>query len=229
MAKRKREVDVVMMRPVKKVAGHANRFPVVRDATKMTSSSELKVADIASAAYVADTTGSVTLLAVPILGSDMTNRIGRKIRLKSVYLRGTLQRESYAVGDHPATNCRLILVHDKQPNGAAPAITDILTASTSVAHLNLNNRDRFAILKDKIWSLDPFYLNQTANNQYSGMGRTVAPIKIFKKLDLEVIFNATNGGTIADINSGALLLVTIGSTADGGSFTLSTRVRYVDS
>jgi len=230
MAKRKREVDVVMMRPVKRVAGHATRFPVVRDATKLTSSSELKVADLTVANYVADTTGAVTLLAVPVLGSDMTNRIGRKIKLKSVYIRGLLQRESTAVDTvHDACLCRLMLVYDKQPNGAAPAITDILVTASSISQLNLNNRDRFQILKDKQWVVGPYWTNTVATQSFGIADRVCYPVKIYQKLDLEMIFNSTNGGTIADVNSGAFYLVTIGHRADGGSFSLATRVRYLDS
>jgi len=191
------------------------------------NSIEKKVADVLQTNRPADTTGSISLLAIPVLGSDMNQRIGRKIHMRSLYIRGTLQRESYAAGNHPACLCRLIVVYDKQPNGAAPIMTDILNAADSVAHLNLNNRDRFQIIKDKQWSLDAWSLNETVG-QFMGLsGRCAYPVKIYKKLNLETIYNAS-AGSIADITSGALWLVTIGNTADGGNFSLTSRVRYDD-
>jgi len=83
-----------------------------------------------------------------------------------------------------------------------------------------------------MYYLDPLYDDTTATSAVSAMGSTGRAIKIFKKCNLEVIFNATNGGTIADISSGALLLVTFGNVASGtrtdANFSLGTRVRFVD-
>jgi len=208
---------------------HTNRVPYCGRRGYRPNKVEKKVADLTVANYVADTTGAVTTLALPILGSDMTNRIGRKIQMKSLYIRGVLQRESTAVDTvHDACLCRLIIVYDKQPNGAVPAITDILVTSSSISQLNLNNRDRFQVIKDKQWVLGPYWTQSTATTSFAVADRVTYPVKIFKKLNLETVFNAANGGTIADINTGALFMVTIGHRADGGSFSVCTRVRYDD-
>lgn len=200
------------------------------------NSTELKVADIAPGLLQVTDAGSITLLANPTLGSDFTNRIGRKIRLKSLYIRGFLAVERSlanppSVGQTRSQMGRMIILFDTQPNGALPLITDILVTNSPVSHLNLNNRDRFKVLCDKVWVFDPYILSTTASSYGANQNGCIKPVKKYKRMDLEVIYNSTSGGTIADIASGALLMCWIGSNPPGGddlNVNLSTRVRYSD-
>lgn len=195
---------------------------------------ERKVNDLNTATYQINTTGSITLLANPTLGSDFNNRIGRKIICKSVYIKGYLGTQHGLQGNNVSAQpmqCRFILFCDLQPNGAVPAITDLLVEALPSSQLNLNNRDRFKIYKDKEWVFDPYVNITTATQAQASTVRQVANFKVYKKINLEVIYNATNGGTIADITSGALYMAWIGSTVSGnadGNAILSTRVRYID-
>lgn len=199
------------------------------------NSVELKVADVAVGTVNVNTTGSFNLICNPTLGSDFTNRIGRKIRIKSYYVRGYVVVQAALVPTSPiSTGCqmgRMIVFFDCQPNGAAPAVTDLLNTASPSSHLNLNNRDRFKILTDKTFVFDPFVYNTTATQSVITGTNTIRPLKKYKRCDLEVIYNATSGGTIADINSGALYMFWIGSTASGTSqinAVVGTRVRYSD-
>lgn len=212
--------------------------PQVQSFRPHPSAIEKKVNDLVTATYQVNTTGSITLLANPTLGSDFNNRIGRKVVLKSVYVRGQVKLDWAGAGGLPATAGisaqmgRFILVTDMQPNGAAPAITDLLVEATAESQLNLNNRDRFRIHCDKTYVFDPVINVQTATQAQLCYNRTIYPLKKYKKIDQEMIFNATNGGTVADISSGALYMVWIGTTASGVgdvNAVVSTRVRYVDS
>lgn len=196
---------------------------------------ERKVNDLTTATYQCNTTGSFTLLANPTLGSDFNNRIGRKVLLKSVYVRGRVVTETASAGTEafvPAQQTRMILFIDMQPNGAAPAVTDLLVEALPSSQLNLNNRDRFKILTDRTYCFDPYYVDSsTATETFASAPNQIYNVKKYKKLNLEMIFNATNGGTIADINSGALYMFWIGSRASGATDAnaiVSTRVRYAD-
>jgi len=186
---------------------------------------ELKFSDIAVATYQVNTTGSFTLLHIPILGSDFNARIGRKTQIKSLYLRGRLFWEAGSLNTN-SQQARLMIVWDSQPNGAAPAVTDLLSSADPASHLNPNNRDRFRVICDKEYIMGPFNGATPAFGTPSGHN-----IKIYKKLNIESIFNATNGGTIADITSGALYMFWIGTLASGTNdlnAQVSTRVRYAD-
>ena len=192
--------------------------------------------DLATATYQVNTTGSITLLAVPVTGADYNARIGRKITLKSLFIRGRIQLEvdaTLAAVSVTGQQARCIVVYDLQPNGAAPAITDILNTADPASHLNLNNRDRFRVIADKEYTFDPYSSVTTANQAQLCFGRTIYNMKLYKRLNLDMIFNAVNGGTVADIASGALYMVWLGSapSASNGDVNaiVSTRVRYADS
>lgn len=196
---------------------------------------EKKVSDLGPAQLGMNTTGTFTLLAAPVPGSDFTNRIGRKTLIKSVYVRGIVSceladQDGPTVGASPAQLGRMIIFADMQPNGAAPAVTDLLTSASSISQLNLNNRDRFRIYCDKTFAINAYAYNTTASTSSASLSNSFA-VKKFKSLNLETIYNAGTAGTIADIQSGALYLLTIGNRAagaDDATASLSIRTRFVD-
>jgi len=210
-------------------------YPQRLPAIKSAHVTEKKVSDITEAVYQVNTTGSFTLLHVPTLGSDFNQRIGRKTLVKNFYIRGyvtlELARGIGSGGTSVSQQARLIMFIDNQPNGNAPAVTDLLNTASPTSHLNLNNRDRFVVLKDKTYEFDPVYNPAPAGTLVAALNKTIVGIKCFKKVNVEVIYNSTNGGTIADINSGALYMFWIGSVVTGTVDTnavVSTRVRYLD-
>lgn len=185
-------------------------------------SGELKTIDIDPAEYVADTTGTVTLLNGVATGTDFTDRIGRKIMMKSIYIQGFCYPVDTTTAD---TLARLIVVYDTQPNGAAPTIANVLKTANSISQTNLDNRDRFRIIYDKRFAIPT--INNTATQTYSYGANKV--VKLYRKCNLETQFNNT-GATITAITTGSLYMITIGNqTANaGGKFALSTRIRFVD-
>ena len=105
-----------------------------------------------------------------------------------------------------------MLVWDLNPNSSAtvPNITDILTAATSISHLNLNNRARFVVLRDHMVAYGA--LSTTATQTYSaapGAGELDWYVRLGKS---KTIFSGTTGA-IGSIASGSLLLLTIGDNA----------------
>lgn len=234
MPKRKREPAPIKGGIKKQKKGGKPLAPLVRYGYRM-NDTELKVFDIAVGSLAANTTGSIALLCAPIPGAAINERIGRKITLKSFFVRGCVfadQSRPMATGANTSSQlARMMLVWDETPNGVTPAITDILTQATSQSQLNINFRDRFRILWDKTWALDPITMSTTATQSVASAGRSLYPVKKWKKLNHEMIFNAGIAGTIADVVSGALFLVTIGMNgagADDGTFSVSTRIRYSD-
>lgn len=184
---------------------------------------ERKVVDTASASYACDTTGSVTLVNGMAQGSDFTNRIGRKYTNVAVQLEGFLGPQDSNVG---TTKCRIMLIYDAQPNGALPVITDVLTASTSNAFMNLNNRDRFKVLCDENYTLSA--IDNTASQAFAG-SPTAQNISVYKKINLETICDGTTAA-IGDVQTGSIFLLTIGSAATGLAFNFvgAVRTRFID-
>lgn len=203
------------------------------------SSKEKKFFDVGVATYQVNTTGSFTLIHAPVPGSDYTNRIGRKTIVKSLYIRGSVKSEGANGPNQPAAPgtaaqlLRMIIFVDNQPNGAVPVVADLLVSASPASHLNPNNRDRFKILCDKEFVLDPYINLNTANAAQYGACNQIKAVKKYKKLNIETIFNAGTAGTIADINSGAIYMFWIGdqpaSTNYDANAIVATRIRFDDS
>ena len=109
---------------------------------------ELKTIDVSTTTISpVAVAGATVLLNGVAQGSDYTNRIGRKVLLKSMLFRANMYpvlNTASPIGN----TIRLLLVYDSQTNGALAAVADVLNAATYLQPTNLNNRDRFRILLD---------------------------------------------------------------------------------
>ena len=183
-------------------------------------SGELKFTDVNTAIAVGGagvaTFGTGILLNGLANGSDASTRIGRKVNMKSIYIRWSLLFGGGGIGGGAV---RILVVYDKQANASAPAITDILLANDFTSPNNLSNRDRFVTLCDALTE------NISINNMLSDTG------VINKSLNLETMFNAGSAGTIADITSGSVYMFIAqsgGISTTAPSFTYRSRIRYTD-
>jgi len=187
---------------------------------------ELKVLDTSvNTNPVSTTTGTITLLNGVATGTDYVNRIGRKIIMKSLLFRLVVNPiPSGSVNGTFGDILRYIIVLDMQPNGVTFSGSDLLLNTGDVtAPLNLNNRDRFKVIADKMFKMPSFVT--TTGSLTAG---SPAPVcyKIYKKMSQEVIFNAT-GSTIGSIQTGALFCFQVCSTGVIES-TFTSRVRFID-
>jgi len=193
------------------------------------SNSELKFKDntttlnptVGAATWVPFTTaagaGTSQLLNGLVPDSTATGRIGRRVMIKSLYVRVTTRLAPTSVGGSPI---RMIVVYDKQSNATAPAVTDVFTTDNFNSMNNISNRDRFVTLVDQIvptisTSSDP-----------------VQHLEVYKKLNLPVQFNAGTAGTIGDITSGAIYMTFVQEgyiTVASPTVAYYARVRYTDS
>lgn len=124
-------------------------------------------------------------------GAAQNQRIGRKMLMKSVQYRFHL---GSAAGVAPAQSLavRILIVYDRQANGAIALNTDVLSGGALFpSQQNLANTDRFLVISDVIHGLD-------TDKQQPVVG------KVFKKIQLDTQFGGA-AGAIADINSGALI------------------------
>lgn len=210
-------------RPYARSSGFRNRAPRASRGF-FNRAGELKYSDLASASYTCDTTGTVTALNLTAVGDDNTTRDGRQIFNKSIQVQGYI--EPFDTQTVPSF-VRVMLVWDSQPNsGAIATITNILTASTSLSNLNLDNRERFTVLRDFKAPLGSY--NTTAGQTYA-MTPNTHKIDWFVPLNMITTYSGTTAA-IGSVATGALLMVTIGSQAatDAGKLTATTRLRFSD-
>lgn len=177
--------------------------------------------DLAGAGYNCDTTGSIALIATIAQGAGTSQRIGKKAIYKSLQIRGHVANNSTAITNDVA----VLIVYDRDPTGALPNVTDILTSSTHYGFLNDINSDRFRIVRRVTYSLSGNTATPATGNEIKDMDEYIdlkgAPVQ----------FKAAATGAIGDIAVGALYVVTVGSTVAGSaaaSANLAFRTRFVD-
>lgn len=191
-----------------------------------------------------NTTPKINCLNLITIGSSQWNRIGRKISMKSLRLRGNISVTGFAATSPQPMYCRLTVLYDKQSNGALPTAPDIFLDQASVAAdsslttytsgINLNNRERFEVIWDKQWVIPPSNTSTGAAGN-SGLTATADCLQFdwFVKLrNREVHYKADSSpAVIGDIATGSLVMVTqsnIAAASEPYGLSTSIRLRYSD-
>lgn len=138
-------------------------------------------------------------------GTGRSERIGRKVHFKSLLMRFNISTTA-TIGSY-----RLLVVYDKQANGAVPAITDILVSTAALAPMNLNNADRFVILFDCLINIQDINLQS-----------------VYRKINMERMHSGTTSA-ITDVTSGSFLYLKAPiKAADAATMDITFRFRYTD-
>lgn len=92
-----------------------------------------------------------------VQGTGASKRIGRRLTITNIHIRASLSiaggiATELANWKQPES-FRVILVHDKQCNGALPVATDLLVTDTIESYRNVNNILRFEFLMDSMTDL----------------------------------------------------------------------------
>lgn len=196
---------------------------------------ELKYFDLPLQTSAVNSTGVIAALNYPNEGSGATQRIGRRIHMKNLLIRGDF--EPLAVANTSLQLVKLALVYDRQYNGASPTLGDIFqyrygsagatTATDVYSPMNLDNRDRFVILKDKYMHLPATTVAAQTNSP--GMGYTRTQFKWYVNLkNYETHFKASTYAN-TDIATGALLFVIVaGDASNNYNLTWHSRLKFID-
>lgn len=109
---------------------------------------------IASAVSTYNTANVINLIAQ---GQTPLQYIGRELLMKKLSFRYIFNPNTtnLSVATNGSFIARLILVYDKDPNGSAPLITEILTTDDFGSYRNLDSSDRYAVLYDQVRQINP--------------------------------------------------------------------------
>lgn len=152
---------------------------------------------------------SINTLFCPKDGSAINQRIGREVNVFKIKIRGEVlvaPQAGASTADYGSA-LRMLLVLDTQTNATQMTSAQLLQDQTAANQtlqtwMNLANIGRFRILKDKFMVLEPKTMandtGATGGLVQGGLTRLFKMSVRFKK-PIKVRFNATNGGTIADI------------------------------
>jgi len=193
--------------------------------------------------------GTALVLPPPKNGSAFNNRIGTRTRAVSLELRGHIFTQNNNAAVHPQQFARVIVLYDRQTNGSLPSVADVLTDvksddSTSTGSvfcgINMNNRDRFLILRDRKIVLMPVGANGTASaNGAAVFADPMLPNsymyhEFIKLKGLESHYKASSSpGVIGDIATGSFIILVISSedadgTANAWALKYGARFKFFD-
>lgn len=166
---------------------------------------------------------SISLFVLNAVADGVNNfeRIGRKMAMRSLYIQLAVELNAAAVLN--ASYVRMIVVLDRQPNGALPTVPNVLLLPASgnlltemLSPNNLNNSKRFVTLWDHRVTFQRNFISGRLVQKYIPLSQSVQ-------------FNGT-GGTIGNIATNSLILIMIGDVAGGGPqslFSGTIRLRFV--
>lgn len=217
-----------------------NRFQQILGGGKP-NINEIKYADVAFSDDNFQVIGSFTPILLNGLaqGAGQTQRIGNKIAMKSLRVRGQILQLATAV----ATYARIIIYYDKQTNGNPCAAGDLLlttttapVAATSVfSELNLQNVERFLILRDYVVSLPSasyaagVQTNVGFDPGQNPNGGSILDVDMFIKLKgLQTLYKGASA-VVGDIATGGLFMVCLNYAGVAAwTFRNTERLRYYD-
>lgn len=174
-------------------------------------------------------------LFAPTVGAALNQRIGRQVKMFKVKVHGllTVPPQAAQAAADASTMIRMMLVLDKQANAApmtsAQLMRDAGAGGTTInSFQNPDNFGRFRVLKEREYSVSNL---NVAGSPTAGDVIQVSwskPFKMSKKLGgLPVRFNATNGGTVADLIDNALhIIIAVNNAAYVVNVAYYTRVCY---
>lgn len=177
-------------------------------------------------------------------GTGSYERVGRKIKPRTLFIRGVIRQTSTANGTMawPA-QVRMCVVWDKQPSGVLPTYDQIFGITDSEGDTqvdfssppNYANMDRFRVLADEIVSGNTAFGAYIVGNPAPAFnGATQHVFERFVRIPktYETVYGATaEDPSVAQISSGALYVI---FRATQAADTLSTidfgvaRLRYTD-
>lgn len=181
--------------PVTFVAGSGRPSKSVKRYVKRCLKKQLEVKHVRSVDAYNPATGWTIGLPLPALaqGTSSTTRVGSHIDLTLIDACCILNLNTAQAGDV----VRCVLVVDHQPNGAAPAVADIM--EDGVAN-SLYNRDkvgfrgaRFTILHDRMVNL-----SAPSAVVAAGTGEVWAHMRYRRRVKIPVQYQS-NAGTVSDI------------------------------
>lgn len=158
-------------------------------------------------------------------GTTAETRVGDEVKATSVQFRYNLSSPtsytSLAVTNFLA---RVIIFWDRQANGSAPAVGDLLATDVVTEPLyspyNYNNNKRFKIVYDKMHRFMP-QAGLTSSTPFTAMASTVI-VDRRRRLGRTVKYIGT-GNTIASVGTNSLYMFV---TANQGSSTITAGIRF---
>lgn len=192
-------------------------------------SGERKFKDTGFASVINDTTLIQQLTVIPE-GNGESERIGRKITLRNIHVKGQLVLSPETLFTTKMSDwVEIYILQDTQTNGALFTGTDLLENDNIEAFRNLANSSRFKVLKKKTFSMNALVGIQTSEGPVTfATGEVTRAFSMNIQCDIPIEYdNSLTTGVITTVRSNNIYLCAIsveGKCVYGGTV----RLRYSD-
>jgi hypothetical protein len=160
-------------------------------------------------------------------GASANERIGTKVNLTNINAAITFRNQNDAPSSgHQASGvARVIWYVDTQCNGAAALVTDILEAARYDSYRNMNQAERFVVLKDKTVALTPSLAGKSTTLAAAPQQRIV---KFSWKGNRTLTFKNDATAVITNVKSENIGLLIISEVDDDLAYTYSARIKFTE-
>lgn len=176
---------------------------------------------------------ALNCISAPAQGDGESDRDGRVFYINSVHIHGYCRITATEGNTAPTSNdlFRVVLVLDKQTNAAQLTATDVMDAggtSDVIAFRNLQYTQRFRILKDVTFTMQPQCVNEGASNLFSNTDQYqyFSMNHIFKK-PLKVQCSGTSAG-VSSIVDNSLHVIACATANQITTLYYQARIRFCD-
>ncbi len=172
---------------------------------------------------VVSAAGAVTAQMFVIPEGDGNNdRQGRRVQLKHIEMIFQLDLPTTSNPGNTSDILRIIILQDKQANGALPAVNDIIAGTNIVNFKNLEEDDRFRFLLDRKLSIN--CLSGSFDGTNDQFGKATKNFQWKKRINIPILYDdSVTTGAIASITSNNVCAMYI---SESGLVGLTARVRF---
>ncbi len=162
-------------------------------------------------------------------GNGESERVGRKINVKQINWRFEVLLPTTATAADTSDVIRVMMVLDKQCNGALPTNTDVVETDDYQSFNNLSNRQRFRVLMDRTYDVNcPAGSGRGSTDTLSYGDSVVSDQWHSQRLNIPIEYdNSFTTGVITTIRSNNLFIIVGGKSGVAG-FRSKLRIRFTD-
>ncbi len=192
---------------------------------------ELKFHDLDIDDAVVATGGTIaedSVLTI-VQGTTESQRIGRKVQVHQINWRFKIAIPATQTPGDTADIVRVILYQDKQTNGAAAGVLDIVETADYQSFNNLANKSRFRTLMDRTYAIQSIGgAGNDAGESGINFGEGILEDTLFKKVNIGIEYdNSATTGAITTMRSSNIGVLLLGFSGLAG-FSSKMRIRYSD-
>ncbi len=203
---------------------------------RATYNGELKFFDIRKAATNLTAAGVILDDSICEVAQGVTEseRIGRKMTIRSINFRGEWQNGLGTATGTVDGRLRIVIVWDKQANGAAFTVANVLENNGAAVDINsfrnLSNAGRFVVLMDKTFNANIPGVAQTAAGTFTSYANAHS-WTFYKSCNIPIEYDAA-AGAITEMRSNNVGIFALSQTPvnPGAASTVSytCRIRFSD-